>query len=364
MKKHLWKLMVIFLVAGMLTSCTKSSPTPVNNNSGNNGNGGSLPAYTFSAPQLFTNETPIFITPFSVRSAPFPQLSSIQGSIILKGVSVRSTSIPSLPYDDINYSVFNNGYTTNTDFPQVKGFPINYNYTTAELYDYINCFTIDSNGANVYAESDNKVLYKFNTSTHAYSIISTGLGIGACIKIVTSGETVMSTDSLNGALLLINDNGNKQVIASGLGHPGVFDVFNNDYYVVDDLQSGSVLKITPNGSVTSILTNLNWPANICFDNNGNFVLQTLKTMAITGPNMRVYAIYTADAKKITDLTDNNGNLIQSNFPGFIITPLFIDSNNNLFFSQLSGVLNPNVDPPAPADNPYGAGIYEMQLIKQ
>jgi hypothetical protein len=361
MKKHLTKSGIILLLACLLASCTKSNTTP--DNDSNKNSNGSLPSYTFGTPQFVTFEQLVNTNPSEIREDySLPQLSDIQSNAIATGVYFGSNGVNA----NINYFLSKNGQTfTSGDYRATFGV-----FQTT-------CYAIDSQGATLYAESSTDTLYKFNlnsTSTgwqnsKSGTVISNGLGKGNCIKIVSGGVT-MTSDTLNGSLLQINDNGTKKIIARGLDNPVVFDTYNNDYYVVEYAQTGSVVKITQAGTVTAILNNLNSPLNICFDNNGNFVLETLQTFSSNNENAEVYTLYTSTGNKIGNLTDAGGASIQCDYlqPGLIFgsnplfTPLFIDQYNNLYFSQRGSSGFPYGNGLiASGDNPTGTGIYKISI---
>lgn len=349
-----------------LAACSKSGGDPGTNNNGNSngnnggnngnngGNGGggnTLPAYTFTAPQFVISQA---------STVGFPQQSFVQKNIVLTAQYNANYVFSSngVYILDIRWYLNRNGqssiiYYGNSGPKLRNGYPI------------VGGYAITPQGDFIYASID-KVLYKIPAnSLGVHTTVTAGVGVANCIKINPAGGIYMTSDSLNGSLLQVSETGTRQVIASNLGNPGVFDIYQGNFYVAQYTQVGSVVKITPTGTITNVLTNITFPCNICFDNYGNFVLQTMTTL--NGVVYRIYALYTSAGVKIADLTDDANYYIAGQWPGEpsnqAITPLFIDDFNNLYFSNYAGPTSFTI---GSANNPTltKPGLWLMQLKKK
>lgn len=305
-------LFILFVLWVFILPSCKKSDSKSNSNT-------DTTVYTFSDPQFVASQNQPLV---------FGQISSIQSNIIVTGAyATRNSS----SYTEVKWALNKNG-TTGTidlylaDVPNGRGYPA------------IDAYAITKTGDYMYV-TVNKVLYKVSTTLHTggaannYTMVCTNFGTANCIKVFDGGGIIISSDTNNGSLLKIDDAGNITSIASNLGNPGSFDIYNNEYYVVQNTSSGYVAKISSSGSKSSIVSNISYPSGVAVGANGNIVVENLRT--INGTTFRAFAIYSSKGEKISDVTDKDGLLITSERPLSNITlntPIFIDSFNNLFFS--------------------------------
>lgn len=345
--------LAIAVISGLwLLSCSKGGTAP--------GPGpGPTPntTWTFGTPQTVVGDPFQFIDPSHLRAGYMSwQVASVTSNAIVTKVSLNNTSLFAYLLTANGSSTFNATISNPLDNP---------NSITAA------CFTTDPQGAFLYVSDGSAVLdyatdefsgphflYKVNLATKAVTPIAGGLGYGRCMKVVASGVVAMTSDTLNGALLQITDNGAVTVLASGFGGvPSIFDVYNNDYYVVvNGVTSGSVVKVSSSGALTTVLNNLNAPNNLCFDQHGHFVLGVTSMQPVGASDFPFtqFAIYSPSGTKLQDVEDENGNPIVCVQGANFFSPLFVDGNNNLFFNQFGGATQGT-------DNPYESGPTVLKL---
>jgi len=228
----------------------------------------------------------------------------------------------------------------------------------------ISCFDMNSDATTLFVVI-NKILYKadltqvVNSGNLGVVKMAEDIGTPASLKVTPANEVLLTTDLQNGSLLKIDQNGGRQAIAANLGSAGVFDVRNNEYYIVIQGATGTVKKVGQNGSISDLITNVNFPSNICFDKNGNFVLQEKWTN--DGATYERYRLYTPAGNLIEFLGDHANTLIVSGEP-HLFTPLYIDQFNNLYFSHrvranANGITNCN-------PNTNQAGIWKLQMNRR
>ena len=328
----------------LLTSCSKNPPQP--DNSSNNNPGNSPVQYKFSSPQI-------------VQVLNNPERGFIQYATIKENITLTSYITQYNIQNNGTYVAYASWYLKKNGSTEQKAFQV----TTPKLSHHpsIPCFDIDATGSVLFVIID-QILYKYNLSSSTTNPtplkVAQNIGEVSALKALSQNEVILSTDLQNGSLLKIRDNGTTQTIATNLINPGIFDIYNNEYYVVEKNPTGSVKKVSINGNVNNILSNLNLPYNLSFDKNGNFILQTQWTTALG--TYQVYELYTAAGKKISDITDNSNNRIVTGYN--ISMPLYVDTYNNLFFSHNALVNSGGLTYCNP--NSPQMGIWKLQMIKQ
>jgi hypothetical protein len=340
--------LLVYSIVILLVSCTKENINSNNNSDTSNNSGNNTIVYDFSQPQL--------VQQLSIQSPRFSQCWRIRENNII---------YPSIAeYQNLQNDGSCNVYTQwelykNGGF-KTKWFSIS-DYKRNH-FPIISCFDIDETGSVLFVIIDD-ILYKCDltiSSSNPPSPIKLAQDIGkvSAVKAISPTEVVLSTDLQNGSLLKISGSETIQTLATNLINPGVFDIYNNEFFVVEKNPTGSVKKISKNGTVSNVLSNLNAPFNICFDNNGNFVLQTQWTK--DGGTYQIYELYTASGTKISEVTDDQNNLIVTGRNYYM--PLYVDTYNNLLFSHNALVGSEGSTYCYP--NSAQMGIWKLQLKKQ
>lgn len=342
------KIILLLLVLTFFAGCKKTDDNTNGNNqnsgnTGNTGNTGNSVAYKFSSPQNITSIPVVF---YAQRSF-----------VATYHVYTRIISTVNSMFFNKNGTIASFGF----EFP-------NEIYTTSNraIYAGTGPFCVDEKEQYLYVVVSQH-LYKCNLSTlKVVNLTPLTLGLGTCsfIKVMNNGDVVFSTDLNNGSIQRIaNGSSTPATIISNLGAtPSAIDIIDNDIYFTLDVNNGSVQKITSSGIISTVIDNLTHPSRFVFDNNGNFILESQITL--DGNNYGQYSIYTKSGSKVTDITDNNNLLILSTPATETMIPLYVDSNNNLFFGHYDYGGSSAINHCNPFIDGKSLNIYKLQLIKQ
>lgn len=271
------------------------------------------------------------------------------------------------------------------------GFEINpnayeFNYSNNAVNKYtlrpaVSLFTIDKSG---------EYLYRFNTNTGqlhdlakhgvSFQVYKGNLSTGASTELVSSGaltqlnflanadlkgmrvddagNVYIASMAKDGCIVKVSASGQVTQLATNLINPGFFTIHNGFLYVPIGLATdGKIVKIDrDNGNITNVITNLTGPTNVVVDNHGNLVVRSLHTS--NGGNYHRYDIYKPNGEFIDYITDASGYSILSDT--YENMPMYVDSNNNLYFYHADGVVSGGYT----SNNPKGQkGIFKIGLIK-
>jgi hypothetical protein len=206
-------------------------------------------------------------------------------------------------------------------------------------------------------------------TTNVTKIGTVGLAGCKILNIADNGDLYFATLLNGGSVQRIRSGASTaEVVADNLGTvPGALVFFDNDIYITLDNLNGSVKKISSSGTVSTLIENLTHPCRLAFDNNGNFILETKTTL--DGGDYGIYTLYNKSGTKIMDITDDQNNLILSSFGTESMVPIFVDTNNNLFFGHSDYVSLSSINHSNPYIGPGSSGngnlnIYKIGLIKQ
>jgi len=308
--------------------------------------------YKFSSPQYVTN---LMSYNYPNTAKGFSQIASVKTNIVLKAIEVNFGN--SFGDREFRWQLMKNG-----SFVERSCWLLNIPYYNLRYFD------IDQQGTTLYFSISNVDdgsgrLYKCDLSAGQNMtpvLVSSNVGVIRSVKVLSISEVLLSSSLDNGSLIRVKDNGTIETIVTNLISPTVCALHNNEYYVVDNNSSGTVTKVRSDGSLSNLITNLNYPSNIVFDNNGNFVLQTSWTK--DGGTYQIYELYKSDGTKISTVADDSNNQIITGDQKSSLMSLYVDENNNLYFSHHSQTSSGGLTYCNP--NTTQNGIWKIHLIKE